>query len=525
MADEQPHLPRPLGPYRLVELLGHGGMAEVYRARRDGPGGFVKDVAVKLILPQYAKNEQLVHRFMEEARIAGALIHGNIVQIYDFGYFDGQYYLAMEYIDGLSLARVLDICVESRIPLPTPLVAFIGAEVASGLAYAHGLTDPNGQQIHVVHRDVSPQNIMLSYAGDVKVGDFGIVKAADSLIQTEAGMRLGKVSYMSPEQASGTKLDGRSDMFALGVTLWEALTLRPLLPRDQAVKAIEMLGTCNFAPPRAYARDVPPELEEIVMHALSRDREARYADCEAMARGLRAFVHTYAPGFGRHDLVEYLEWLDPEGGRPSGVGPPVPPPAPMSSLRSGRGAQGRKRGSPLPWIALAAAPFLGLGCGVAAFAGLSLLFDEAAEVSSPVVNVPAATSTTPIAPQVPVISQTQPVAPIVPPGVGPQLVQPGVAQQPAIASQGGAVGIAPPPPPPAFTPRPEPDREPTPQAPRPELPNPFFDLVPSTSHPDVGPAPSSRRQTTSSRRREAAGSSRENKPNRDAGASRRRGEK
>lgn len=201
-------LPRVIGPYELVESIGQGGMAEVFRARRDGPGGFVKDLALKQILPQYSKNKQLVQRFMEEARIAGALTHGNVVSVYDFGYVEGEYFIAMEYIDGMSLATILDRCTEMGISLPSPIVAYIGAEVCSGLAYAHHLNDISGKKIKVVHRDVSPQNIMLSYAGDVKIGDFGIVKAADSLIRTEAGLRVGKTGYMSPEQAAGEPLDG-----------------------------------------------------------------------------------------------------------------------------------------------------------------------------------------------------------------------------------------------------------------------------------------------------------------------------
>ena len=354
-------------------------MAEVFRARRDGPGGFVKDVALKQILPEYAKNGQLVQRFMEEARIAGALIHGNVVQVYDFGFVDGQYYIAMEYIDGMSLAAVLDRCAETGIPLPSPLVAYIGAEVCAGLAYAHNLTDEAGNDVEVVHRDVSPQNIMLSYAGDVKIGDFGIVKAADSLVRTEAGLRLGKVNYMSPEQASGEKLDGRSDLFALAVTLWEAITLRPLLPRNDPVKTITLLKTCGFPPPSAFQRDVPPELEELVLHGLACVRDDRYHDGEVMARGLRAFVHNAAPGFGRHDLVEYLEWLRPGEGRSSVVGPPVPAVAEVPQRRAP--ANPRRRRSIFSLLALIMAPLVGLVFGSAAFLGLSLLTsDEPAAV-------------------------------------------------------------------------------------------------------------------------------------------------
>jgi serine/threonine protein kinase len=358
-------------------------MAEVYKARRDGPGGFVKDLALKKILPQYSRNKGLVQRFMEEARVAGALTHGNVIQVYDFGQVEDIYYLVMEYIDGVSLAILLDRCAAVEVPLPSPLVAYIGAEACSGLAYAHNLTDKNGRRVEVVHRDVSPQNILLSFVGDVKISDFGIAKAADSMIRTEVGLRLGKASYMSPEQAAGATLDGRSDLFALGVTLWEALTLKPLLPRGDAARILEALSTCDFPLPSSIRRDVPPELEEIVMQSLAHDREDRFSDGETMARALRAFVHTAAPGFGRHDLVEYLDWLHPNASRPSGLGPPQPPQL-VHTARYQPTRQPQK--APIwPWLVLATAPILGLMMGGAAFLGL--LFFTAKDEGPPPVEL------------------------------------------------------------------------------------------------------------------------------------------
>lgn len=421
-----------LGPYKLVESLGHGGMAEVYRARRRGPGGFAKDVALKQILPQYSKNEELVQRFMEEARIAGALIHGNIVQVYDFGFFENQYYIAMEYIDGMSLAAILDRSSETGIPLPSPLVAFIGAEACSGLFFAHELTDDSGKHIELVHRDVGPQNILISFAGDIKIGDFGIVKAADSLVRTEAGLRLGKLNYMSPEQAAGDSLDGRSDLFALGITLWEALTLKPLLPRSSAPETFETLKHCDFPPPSKFRRDIPHELEKIVMRALARDRGSRFRDCEEMARVLRAFVHAVAPGFGRHDVVEYLDWLRPSEGRSTGVGPPVP-----HSIRLGQGTASSRSKNWLGWLALASAPVVGLLFGAGAFLGMGYLetdddappqpaFDANlnAPLPSPAVDIPHVVPD----PIVPTQVVPQPVPPPVdamgaPPPIAPE--QPG----------------------------------------------------------------------------------------------------
>jgi serine/threonine protein kinase len=377
--------PRQLGPYQLVEFLGHGGMAEVYRARRDRPGGFVKDVALKKMLPSYGQNKVLVQRFMEEARIAGALIHGNIMQVYDFGLLEDEYYIVMEYIDGLPLATVLDRCVAAGVQLPAPIVAHVGAEVCSGLSYAHAMTDGAGRPVDVVHRDVSPQNIMLSFAGDVKLGDFGIAKAADSVVRTETGLRLGKTCYMSPEQAAGEPLDGRSDLFALAVTLWEALTLKPLLPRGDAAKSLEALARCSFRRPSHYAKDLPGPLEDVVMQGLARSRERRFRDGVAMARALRTVVHTMTPGFGRQDVVDYLQWLRPQG-------PPRRSP-PKLAISKGATTGLGSRWSPgrWPWLVLAAAPLLGATCGGATYGAIHLLSHHgsvAAPVVAPDVDAP-----------------------------------------------------------------------------------------------------------------------------------------
>jgi len=309
-----------IGPYELHDLIGRGGMAEVYRARRDGPGGFAKDLALKRIRKKYAKDERLVARFMDEARIAGALNHGNVVQVYDFGQVARDYFIAMELVEGMSLASLLELARVQSLELPFALIAFIGAEMCTGLAHAHGLTDPSGKVLDLVHRDVSPQNVMLAFTGDVKIADFGIAKAADSLAQTEAGLLVGKTSYMSPEQAGGKVLDGRSDLFSAGIVLWEALTLEPMLPRDDASKALEMLSRGAMPRPSSRRSDTPKELEGIVMQALAQAPEDRFATGDAMARALRSFHHRTAPGFGRQELAELLEWLGPDGSRRSTPG-------------------------------------------------------------------------------------------------------------------------------------------------------------------------------------------------------------
>jgi hypothetical protein len=249
----------------------------------------------------------------------------------DFGAVDGEYFLVMEYVDGMTLVALMERCTSLGYQLPIPLVAFLGAEVGSALGYAHSLTAADGKPLDVVHRDVSPQNVMISFSGDVKLADFGIAKAVDKLARTEAGLLVGKTSYMSPEQARGDPIDGRSDLFALGVVLWEALALEPLLPRGDAAKALEALDACSFDPPSAHRDDVPREIDAIVAKALRKSRDDRYPDGETMARALRALVHRVYTGYGRHDVSEYLQWVRPDAeGRATRTEPPklAPPPEP-----------------------------------------------------------------------------------------------------------------------------------------------------------------------------------------------------
>jgi serine/threonine protein kinase len=306
--------PIPFGKYLLVDKVAQGGMAEVYRALLRGPGGFEKTVALKRILPAFAEHDDFLSRFMDEAKLVAGLTHMNIAQVFDFGEVDGSHYLAMEFVEGVDLGRLQDAARRMGNPLSVASAVFIVAEAARGLAYAHAHAE-KGTPLGIVHRDVSPQNILCSYAGEVKIADFGIAKATAAMHkmahQSESGAMMGKLRYMSPEQVAGEPLDGRSDIFALGVVLWEALTARPLIDADNPAAAVEMVKKAVFAAPSTRASGVPPDLDRIVGKALARDRGARYERAADLARDLTLFLNERSPGFSREDLGAFIERVAP----------------------------------------------------------------------------------------------------------------------------------------------------------------------------------------------------------------------
>jgi len=257
-------------------------MAEIYRARFNGPAGVTKAVVVKKILPHYAGNKNFVSMFINEAKIVVGLSHGNIAQVFDFGEIDGEYFLAMEFVDGQPLSRVLRRMKDMGIPvMPTPFAVYIAMEVCKGLHYAHTRLDEQGRPLNIIHRDVSPQNLILSYEGQIKIVDFGIAKARNAgRSETEAGAVKGKYVYFSPEQARGKDLDSRSDIFAAGICLFEMVCGR--LPFEG--KMMEVLGKivrCDFPRPRTLNPDVTPGLERILLNAMAGEREDRYPSAHA----------------------------------------------------------------------------------------------------------------------------------------------------------------------------------------------------------------------------------------------------
>jgi serine/threonine protein kinase len=292
----------PFGKYHLLERLGRGGMAEVWKAKALGPMGYARKLVVKRILPELACDDEFVRMFVAEARLSASLNHRNIVQVYEFGDVAGEFYLAMEWVHGRDLNTLLRALKDRDAAPLVELAAYVTREVCRALAYAHALTDEDGHPLRLIHRDVSPSNVMIGFDGSVKLLDFGIAKALAlaSENRTQVGVLKGKFGYMAPEQieTEGVDVDHRADLFVAGVVLWEMLTLRRLFKGTSDVQTIGLVRKAEVLPPSAVNPAVPPELDAVCMRALARDRDERFADCAEMAEALDDFVHRAKFGAG-----------------------------------------------------------------------------------------------------------------------------------------------------------------------------------------------------------------------------------
>ena len=278
-----------LGRYRLVRRIASGGMGEVYLARQEGPAGFAKTLVVKRLLPHLASDEKLRELFLNEARLAALLSHPNVVQIFELGEVDGAFFIAMEHIHGRSLREISRALKARNLPFPPLLAARICAQALHGLHHAHTLRDDQGRLLTIIHRDVSPENILISFSGAVKVVDFGIAKAAQATTETTRRLR-GKILYMAPEQLKGSRVDARSDVFGMGVVLYELLTgERPFEGRP----ATEILDHVQQGVPRltsAQEQALPPLFQGVVARALATTPEARFGSADEMANVLAGFA-------------------------------------------------------------------------------------------------------------------------------------------------------------------------------------------------------------------------------------------
>ncbi|HVE81212.1 MAG TPA: serine/threonine-protein kinase [Myxococcales bacterium] len=296
----------PIGKYVVRRKIAEGGMAEIYLCAVKGPEGFSKDVVIKRIRSFLAGDQSFVQMFIAEARVASRLNHANLVQIFDFDKHEDTYYLAMEYVRGHSLWDVRKRSKELMQPMPPTLVAHVGAEVAKGLGHAHRLSE-KGKSLNLVHRDVTPHNVLLSFDGAVKLTDFGVAKHSAS--STAAGVLKGKFAYMSPEQARGDPLDSRTDLFALGIVLWEMLTGGRLFDGDSDVAVLRAVQSSAIAPPSRLNPDVPEALSAIVMKALERDPAQRFQSAPELDRALAGFVLSNARSVDDTNLAGYLHLL------------------------------------------------------------------------------------------------------------------------------------------------------------------------------------------------------------------------
>ncbi|MFY0568869.1 protein kinase domain-containing protein [Archangium lansingense] len=296
----------PIGKYVVKRKLAEGGMAEIYLATSMGAEGFEKEVVIKRVR-SFLADAEFVQMFIDEARLTSRLNHANLVQIFDFDKHEDTFYLAMEYVRGCSLWELRKRCREKGISVPPVLVAHIGAQVAAGLQYAHRVKSPDGELIHLVHRDVTPHNVLLSYDGAVKLTDFGIAKHRDKL--TQPGVLKGKFAYMSPEQARGEAVDARTDVFALGVVLWEMLIGGRLFDGDSELAVLRAVQESVITPPVRLNPDVPEELSEVVCTALERDPEVRYQSAGEMERALAQFVLHRAASVDDTDVGTFVRRL------------------------------------------------------------------------------------------------------------------------------------------------------------------------------------------------------------------------
>jgi eukaryotic-like serine/threonine-protein kinase len=384
--------PAQLGRYRLLRKIAVGGMAEIYLARVSGAGGFEKDVVVKRILPQLAESDEIFAMFLDEARIAAALQHPNLVQVFDAGQAGNEYFIAMEYLDGADLQTVRRVLAERQRGMPLQHGIFIVSSIAAGLHHAHEKRGLDGSPLEIVHRDVTPQNVFLTREGGVKLVDFGIAKAINRMATTSHGTLKGKLAYMSPEQCRAEPVDRRSDVYSLGILLYELTTGRRPYRGKSEYELLREIVEGEVPPPSHTVSGYPADLEAIAMRALARDRDERLPSALALVQELERFARRHSlvgstlalrrpgraaaeraragPGAGAVRAPALAGRLDPGAGRvpgaaagrgaaPVGGAPPAPDEHRAAALRgAGAGGSGavdraldgravvRKRGGP-----------------------------------------------------------------------------------------------------------------------------------------------------------------------------------
>ncbi len=315
----QPELPRPFGNYSLLKLLARGGMGEIYLARTGGITGFEKYYAVKKLLKKFTHDNDVGARFVDEAKLGARLQHPNIVQVYDLGRVSDELYMATEFVDGFDLRRVLRFCHEKKKRIPLDIALFIVREVLSGLAYAHRQVDAEGQSINLIHRDISPQNVLVSFEGEVKIIDFGLAKSTQRSQETQANVLLGNFGYMSPEQARGQILDVRTDVYSCGIVLFELVTGTKRFVEENPLKLLEMVARPTPIMPSDRMASAPKAVDRIYGKATSQDKEQRYASAEAFRDDVTTALHRLNPRASRENLAQFLNHLFLGGQAPPSV--------------------------------------------------------------------------------------------------------------------------------------------------------------------------------------------------------------
>ena len=302
-------MPTRVGKYKILRQIAQGGMAEIYLATAVGIEGFEKLCVLKRILPMLASNHEFVEMFLDEARIAGSLLHSNIAQVFDIGSDAGNYYFVMEFLRGEDVRHILMRSIDRHEPIPYEHIVSIITGVCSGLHYAHEMRGRDGKELSIVHRDISPQNVFVTHDGNVKLCDFGIAKSAAQLTETRVGTLKGKIRYMAPEQCQAQPLDRRSDVFALSIVLWELITQRRLYRGRSDFEIFKAIVEEDAPPPSIYRRDVHPGLEAVVMNGLRRDRDERYATAQELQLALEDWARSERVPASPVRLAAYMKDL------------------------------------------------------------------------------------------------------------------------------------------------------------------------------------------------------------------------
>ncbi|WP_158501960.1 serine/threonine-protein kinase [Vitiosangium sp. GDMCC 1.1324] len=310
--NEPPQFPRLLGRYELVHLLGQGGMGEVYLAKISGAAGFEKPCIVKTILPALLRDAQFLDRFHHEAKVLVHLVHSSIAQVYDMGEAEGTYYMALEYVAGVDLSYLQEQARTQGQQIPVPVALLLGQRIAEGLGYAHRKMGPDGMPLGIVHRDVSPHNVMVSYEGEVKVIDFGLAKSAARSKYTLPSTVMGKLGYMSPEQVRAEAVDHRSDIYSCGVVVWELLAGRPLIAHGTVGEMMAAMSNPSAPALHELRPDVDPALDAVVRRALAPAPADRYARADDFARALNEQFLRTSSSLGAEEVGNFVRSLCPE---------------------------------------------------------------------------------------------------------------------------------------------------------------------------------------------------------------------
>jgi serine/threonine-protein kinase len=297
---------QPAQRYKVLERIAAGGMAEVFRAESAGLEGFKKLVAIKRVLPHLSEKKQFIGMFLDEARVGAHLSHSNCVQVFDIGVGDNTYFIVMEFVDGSDLKGVIEHRKEMKQPVPVEEACLITVRICEGLAYAHELTDGKGNSLHIVHRDMSPPNVLLTRHGEVKIVDFGLAKANSQLEKSEPGIIKGKFSYLSPEAAQGLPVDARTDIFAAGIILWEMLAGRRLFLGDSDLETVRLVQKADIPSLRDFNPKVPAELEKVIKRSLAADPAQRYQTAREFGQDLNTILFQIGRAVSSFDIAQLV---------------------------------------------------------------------------------------------------------------------------------------------------------------------------------------------------------------------------